>query len=428
MNERQESARPRLAPGRNNRVILLAVLALAGAWISLMLTSFYLSHGESRSAVFRLVCGMSGGGCDQVLQSRWATLPGNFPLALVGLAYFSAIAVWYLVVGRANRAGRSWYVPIFALQLLGGLVSLLLLGVMLGQVKALCGWCALAHGINLVLLGLAWKSWPRHAAGEPAWPPARLGAAGLLLVIAVAALWVLWFGNHQLRARTLSARAEAEHFRGDADLMRYLHFRSRPQPIPIRADEAVLGSASAPHVVVVFSDFQCPGCQSFAAFFERQVLPSLGDRLRLVYRHFPLDTDCNPEMPRTFHANACEAAYAAEAARELAGSPGFWRMHHVLFARPADVAAGRWAELASGAGLDGAAVAERVARHSHRDRIAEDVRLGFDLKLDETPGVFVDGRRLEDWSNLKLWKAILATPAAVSKQASASATAHSAVR
>jgi protein-disulfide isomerase/uncharacterized membrane protein len=420
MDERQESARPERTSRRNRRVAFMVVLALLGAWVSLILTNFHLSHGQSRSAVFRLVCEMGGGGCDQVLGSRWATLPGNIPLSLAGLVYFSAIALWYLVVGRANRAGRSWAAPVFALQLLGGLVSLFLFGVMLTQ-GAVCGWCALAHVINLVLLWLAWTLWPREPspAGGPVWPPARLGMAALLLMVAVSALWVLWLVNSNLRTTARAAIEEAESFYRDVDLMRYLHFRSPPRAVPVRSDEAALGSASAPHTVVVFSDFQCPKCQEFAAFFEREILPSHGGRLRLVYKHFPLDSECNTGLPRAYHPNACEAAYAAEAARELGGPQAFWKMHAALFERRADVEEGRWAELGAAAGLEGTAVAERVARRSGFGRIAEDVRLGLGLELEGTPGVFVDGRRLQDWKNLELWKAVLASPTAPPQQASA---------
>ncbi len=405
MNEAQESARPRPASGWDKRVVFVVILALLGAWISLTLTSFHLSGGQGGPAVFRKVCEMSGGGCDQVLQSSWAMLPRQIPTAFAGLIYFSAIALWYLAVGRPNRAGRAWYVPIFALQLLGALFSLFLLGVMLLQVGAFCGWCALVHVINLVLLGLAWKLWPRgpRPAGEAAWPPARLGLAGLLLVLVVAAFWNEW-----LLVRYF--QAEAAQFRGDTDLMRYLHVRNPRQEIPLRADDAVRGGGAAAHTIVVFSDFQCPSCRSFAGFFKDEIQPSYGDRLRLVFKHLPLDKDCNPQLPGTLHANACEAAYAAEAARELGGPEGFWKMHDALFARQADVAAGRWAELAESAGLDGAAVAERVAQRKHLDRVAEDVRLGNDLKVPGTPGIFIDGRFLQDWTSLDLWKAILAAP------------------
>lgn len=399
MNERRESDRG---------VVLLVVLALLGAGISLMLTRVHLSHGQGQSGLFRLGCSASGGGCEQVLGSSWAVLPGHIPVALAGLVYFSAVAVWYLVAGGANRAGRRWALPVLALQLLGGLVSLLLLAVMATQVRALCVWCLLVHVVNLALLWVAWRRWPREADGAPARPPLRLAVAALLLMAAVGALWLLGIGNSRLEARLRAAIEETERFRGDADLMRYLHLRARPQTIPIRPDDLVLGSASAPHTVVVFSDFQCPACRSFATSFEREVLPSLGGRVRLVYKHFPLDTDCNPNVTMAVHPNACEAAHAAEAARELGGAEGFRRMHDLLFERQEDVAEGRWAELATAAGLDGAAIAESVQRRSHRDRIAEDVRLGMALKLDGTPSLYVDGRYLEDWTNPEVWRAILA--------------------
>ena len=404
MDERQESVQPRPASGRDKRVILLVVLALAGAWISLSLNSFHLSGGQGRPGVFRAVCEMTGGGCDQILQSPWATLPRQIPTAFAGLIYFSALALWYLVVGRPNRAGRSWFVPIFALQLLGALFSLFLLAVMFLQVGALCGWCALAHVLNFVLLGLAWKLWPREPkTAEAAWPPARLGVAALLLVFAVAAFWNQW-----LLARYF--QAEAARFHGDTDLMRYLHIRNPAQQIPLRTDDPVRGTGVAAHTVVVFSDFQCPACRGFAGFFKNQIQPLYGDRLRLVYKHLPLDTDCNPPLPKTLHVQACEAAYAAEAARELGGPEGFWKMHDALFERQADVAAGRWAELAASVGLDGGAVAERVAQRRHLDRIGEDVRLGGGLKIPGTPGIFIDGRLLKEWTSLDLWKAILGAP------------------
>ncbi len=404
MDERQESARPRPAPGRDKRVVFVVVLALIGAWTSLTLTNFHLSAGQQRPALFRAVCEMSGGGCDQVLQSSWALLPRGIPLAFAGLVYFSVIALWYLAVGRPNRAGRAWYVPIFALQLLGAVVSLLLLGVMLIQLRTLCGWCALVHVINLVLFWLAWKLWPREPRAEagPAWPPGRLGFAALLLVLVTAGYWNQWLLNNYLQA-------ESAHFRGDSDLMRYLFFRNPPHEIPIRADDPVRGSATAPHTVVVFSDFQCPACRSFAAFFKREILPSYD--VQVVYKHLPLDRDCNSKLPKTLHVNGCEAAYAAEAVRELGGVQGFWKMHDALFEGPADVEAGHWAELAASAGVDGAAVAQRVAQRGHLDRIAEDVELGSTLKLDATPGIFIDGRHLADWPNPELWKLILTAPA-----------------
>jgi protein-disulfide isomerase/uncharacterized membrane protein len=403
MDERQMSARP--GPG-SGRVVMMVVLALLGAWISLTLTHFHLSDGQSRPGLFRTVCEMTGGGCDHVLQSPWARLPRNIPVALAGLVYFSALALWYLVVGRPNRGGRAWYLPIFTLQLAGAVFSLFLIGVMLFQVHAVCGWCALVHVINLLLFWLAWTLWPRDRADTlPAWPPARLGFAALLLIVLVAAYWNQWLLNNYLQAETAS-------YHNDTDLMRYLHVRNPVQQIPLRADDPARGAAGAPHTVVVFSDFLCPACRGFAGFFKSEIQPLYGGQIRLVYKHLPLDTECNPKMPRTLHPGACSASYAAEAARELGGPEAFWKMHDALFEHQEDAKAGRWAELAKSAGLDGAAVADRVAKHSHADRVTEDAQLGMGMNLKGTPGVFIDGRILEEWNSLDLWKAILAAPAA----------------
>jgi protein-disulfide isomerase/uncharacterized membrane protein len=411
MDERQEIAPP--APGRDKGLVAaLVVLALAGAWISLMLTSVHLASAGGRPAVFRLLCRARGGGCDQVLDSPWATLPGHVPVAAAGLAYFGALAVWYLVVGGADRSGRAWHFPVLLLHCLGGLASVLLIGIMITQVRAVCWWCALTHGINFALLWLAWRLWSREGRreGGPVWPPARLGLAGLLLMIAVAVLSIQRLGIAQLQGRVRAAQGELARFRGDGELMQHLVLRSRPVEIPVRPDDTVLGRDTAPHTVVVFSDFQCPGCRELAAFLESSVIPAYGDRLRLIYKHFPLDTGCNPRLPRTLHSSACEAAYAAEAAREIGGREGFLAMHRALFQQQPRLGERRWSEIAGRAGLDGARVAELVAGGSHRDRITQDVQLGYDLKLDETPSVFVDGRRLEDWSNLDLWKTLLAGP------------------
>ncbi len=411
MDERQENARPRPASGWDKRVFALVVLAVLGAWISLTLTGYHLSEGQSSSGVFKAVCEMSGGGCNQVLQSPWSMLPRRIPTAFAGLVYFSALALWYLLIGLPRRSGRGWYAPVFVLHLLGALISLLLIGVMAFQMKALCGWCVLVHLINFAMFALAWKLWPRGTrsagpADQPSWPPARLGVVSLLLMVGLGIYWNQWLVNKYILE-------EAGHISGDTDLMRYIHLRAEPVDIPLRPDDPVKGpikGTTAKHTVVIFSDFQCPSCGLLTEFFEKEVVPLHGVDLRVVFKHFPLDKECNRKLPSSMHDHACEAAYAAEAARELGGSEAFWKMHDLLFEKKEDVADGRWAELGTAAGLDGAAVAERVAQKKHRDRVETDVDLGFTLKLTGTPSVYIDGRPLENWTKPELWTAILTTP------------------
>lgn len=84
----------------------------------------------------------------------------------------------------------------------------------------------------------------------------------------------------------------------------------------------VKGNASSTVILTEYSDFQCPACRTYYPVI-REVMAQYGDRIALVYRHFPLAS----------HANAEFAARAAEAA----GMQGkFWEMHDLLFEKQAE--------------------------------------------------------------------------------------------
>ena len=78
------------------------------------------------------------------------------------------------------------------------------------------------------------------------------------------------------------------------------------------------GGAGAQVEMIEFADFQCPFCLA-AAPTVKQVLETYGDRIRLVYRHYPLPN----------HPHARPAAEAAQCANEQGQ---FWPYHDRLFA------------------------------------------------------------------------------------------------
>jgi protein-disulfide isomerase/uncharacterized membrane protein len=390
---------------RNWTLPLLVALALAAAAISLMLTSYHLT--QEPGAVFRLACDAEEGGCADVLASPWAMGPGGIPTATYGAVYFGALGLWYLAVGRPRGKGRYWHAIPLGLNLAGALFSAFLISVMLGSLGAVCWWCTLTHLINFAMLFLAWKLF-REAQGdeEAGWPPARLGFAGILLMIAWAAICVQALFVSAARRTAREASDYARTFYEDTDLQRYLQQRQASAAVPIRPDDPVRGNPSAPHTAVVFSDFQCPACRSFAELFEGQVLPAMGDRLRIVYKHFPLEPECNPLVQQTIHPQACEAADLAEAARSLGGSDAFWSMHDRLFRVQQSLGPGLWPSLAQEAGLDPARVAELMNSRAFRDRIREDAELGGRLGTDSTPTVFLDGKKMDNWQRLDVWQAL----------------------
>src|SRR6266850_8514510 len=88
--------------------------------------------------------------------------------------------------------------------------------------------------------------------------------------------------------------------------------------VPVSAVDHALGASHARVTVVEYGDFECPNCKQ-AAPAVKLLLERFAGRVRLVWRHFPLEE---------VHPHALGAAMAAEAA---AGQGKFWPMHELLF-------------------------------------------------------------------------------------------------
>ncbi len=139
------------------------------------------------------------------------------------------------------------------------------------------------------------------------------------------------------------------------------------------------GPADAPVTIVEFSDYQCPFCRRAEPTIER-VLEAYPDKVRFVYRHYPLDR---------IHPLARGAAEAAACA---AAQDRFWPFHEQVFAgdasqlEPADLEG-----FAEKAGLDMERYRKCVADRETRDEVAADLAAGSAAGVSGTPAFFVNG-------------------------------------
>jgi protein-disulfide isomerase len=86
-------------------------------------------------------------------------------------------------------------------------------------------------------------------------------------------------------------------------------------------DSAIRGKADAPVTIVMFSDFQCPFCTREKPKLD-EVLKNYPDKVRLVYKHFPL----------SFHKQAKPVHAAAQLALKEKGPDAFWKFHDWIMA------------------------------------------------------------------------------------------------
>jgi protein-disulfide isomerase len=107
----------------------------------------------------------------------------------------------------------------------------------------------------------------------------------------------------------------------------------------------------------------------------------LGDKLRFVFRHFPL---------KEIHPHAQHAAQAAESA----GAQGkFWEMHDIIFEHQHALEDEDLLRYAASIGLDDQRFADDLANRTYAKHVRDDFRSGVRSGVNGTPTFFINGER-----------------------------------
>jgi protein-disulfide isomerase len=147
---------------------------------------------------------------------------------------------------------------------------------------------------------------------------------------------------------------------------------------PVTATDHQRGPEHAPVTMVEYGDFECPHCGN-AEPFVRELLSRFDQKLRLVYRHMPLES---------IHLHALDAALAAE----CAGAQGkFWEMHDLLFAHQAHLGRERLEGYAKQLGLDMPRFIAEMDDQIYLQRIREHIDGARASGVQGTPGIFING-------------------------------------
>ena len=142
-------------------------------------------------------------------------------------------------------------------------------------------------------------------------------------------------------------------------------------------EDHVRGSLDAPVVITEFADFECPYCGAAYPVLEA-IRQKYGDRVALVFRHYPL----------SMHPHALATAEAAEAA----GSVGkFWEMYDHLYRHQAALGNADLRAYGEAIGVPGKAIVSAIEAGTYQNRIARDERSGEESDIEGTPSFFING-------------------------------------
>lgn len=150
----------------------------------------------------------------------------------------------------------------------------------------------------------------------------------------------------------------------------------------ITSSDHIRGNKNAKVTLVEYSDFECPFCKQFHPTMK-EVLKTYGDKVRWVYRHFPL----------SFHANAQKEAEASECVAELGGDDAFWKYTDAIFERTTSNGTGfalnKLGSLATELGLDSAKFQTCLDSGKYAKKVTDQMAKGTEEGVSGTPGTII---------------------------------------
>jgi protein-disulfide isomerase/uncharacterized membrane protein/rhodanese-related sulfurtransferase len=341
------------------RKILLLALSLLGLFDSLYLLWVYTSPSRP------MVC--LGSGCDVVRASSYAHLFG-LPLPAFGVANYVVLAL--LIVAGAlvpARPERAMQYAVAGISGAGFLFSIYLTSLEAFVIHAWCAWCMVSALVITCIFILSLFELRQPLA--PPDPVAALARVRTNFVLCVAALLIgvpafLILMRHGELPPAAQASAQAL----EASL--------------VRPDSHMTGNLQAPLTVVEFGDFECPSC-GLSEAAVRQIRAQYGDRIRLVFRQFPL---------RKIHPQAEKAAEASECAAEQGK---FWEAIDKLYAEQTDLSLKALKRYAGELGLDQGRFNQCLDGGEMVSRVNQDLADGRALGVRGTPTFFIGGESIE---------------------------------
>jgi len=156
-----------------------------------------------------------------------------------------------------------------------------------------------------------------------------------------------------------------------------------------------IGPPDADFQIIEFSDFQCPFCRRAATILD-SVRQRFGDRLAIIYRHYPIEA---------IHPHAVDAALAAECAADQGMFPQF---HDALFKYQDSIGVAPWTRIAALAGVpDSVRLSTCILEGGHRGRVTKDLATADRIGIQATPTFIFNGRVLRGALSVAEWEMLL---------------------
>ena len=391
------------------RGIYLAIpLTILGIFVSFYLFKLHIgSFGEGHW--FLAGCSISKAiDCKKVDASPYSVFLG-IPVALWGMFFYIVILNTSLFrILFEKVAGKIMtYMGLFLL-IIGAIVDIILFAISIFIIRSLCLYCFLTYVITFLLLYIFWKD-SKHIRAKsrsifmkPKGRTSVIIMYALMTFIGAMIVWVLdakYSHKYGIIAKEIERNGGKVKKKSrdelEAKIKEYVNnfFTKKVEDVSWIKSELVMGSKNPKIVLIEFSDFECPFCRAFAMSL-RKVYEKYKDELQIVFKHFPLSTDCNPHLTLNMHPYACELAYASMCAHKYGKFEEFYNLATNI---QNEIGDNTYMNILNSIGItkkDYISCMKESKREIEK-YISDDIEDGMKINITATPTIFINGRRIE---------------------------------
>lgn len=345
-----------------NTTIILFFISAMMIGFSIYLTQHYFALKFPTGLEGQSICNVNQFfNCDKTTFSVISNIAG-IPIALFGalIGFFVMIGLFF----KNEQFERTLYFTL----IVNFIGCVLLFAYSIIVLKGLCPFCTIYY----ILSGIALFLFYRHSSNPV--PDAKYLGIFLAVTLVISGVTKMNINSKE--------KAQGEIAQ---DLIR--QFYSLPNlGVPSVASEFKIADApDAPIKMAIFSDFECPACKALSEQVQK-ITARYSGKIDIQYYYYPLDHNCNANMDRPLHQNACKAAYVTTCmpAKE------FGKVHDDIFHNQEKIAEGFLDEYIKKHKLE-----DCVASPATKEKVIALIKASDPFNIRSTPSYLVNGVKIE---------------------------------
>ena len=360
------------------RLYFWIIILLAGSGLA---ASIYLSVSHFRVFTdigYRSFCAISRAiNCDTVSQSPYAIFL-NAPVPIWGIIGYTFLLIFVALFVRPKGSEGRGLAIAYTISLAFSGYSVILAFMSSYYIGAYCIVCIYTYAVNFLLAYMTWlvrkrfesKNYIRALKSDIKYlkqqPKMSVSIVGVLVcsIISIVSFFPAYW-NLELSAGPLKL------------------------PTGITDDgHPWIGSDSEQIVITEYTDYLCFQCKKMNLYLREFVFRH-PDKIKLVHRHFPMDSRFNPSLNAPFHEGAGIMALIAIHAAE---NGKFWPVNDYLFSIAGHGARIDINEIAAKSGLNVSKIKDALNDPDIRQKLMQDIQQGLKFGLTGTPSYVIEDR------------------------------------